>query len=314
MTPFTVAIIATFRRATQLDQLLSSLENIEKGLGAVIVIDNGDDPAAQQVCNGRSVELRYFAQEGNVGCGGGLRLGEHYAFQLFGDRLTHLWILDDDAVAARDSLDVLLDAMGTEAADAACPMLVDSDGRLRWYAGLLDKARFESIRRSKTPEEYLVESGPSPVPFSWSTGISFLVSRRAMETAGFHRSDFWIRGEDLEYSLRITARYKGIFVPLALVEHRVSADHNERAEYLKRCAHLQNISYTALRLTHGRRIILKLPGNFFQFLRGSHWATHALLDAGRAFLRGAIVGQPVGAPQSQDASFSPLPLAPRNQR
>jgi GT2 family glycosyltransferase len=294
MKAFVVVIVATYRRAPQLRRLLDSLEKIGPGMGAIVIVDNGDDTATRSACDGRSVEVRYFAQKSNIGCGGGLRLGEETAFELYGDRLTHLWILDDDAVVPRGGLDILLGAMEGEGADAASPMLVDEKGRMRWYAGLLDPAKFLSIRRAATPEEYIATCGDKPVAFSWATGISLLVSRRAVEDVGFHRADFWVRGEDLEFSLRITARYKGILVPRVSVEHLIPTDGASAAEYIKQRAHLQNIFYTALHLSHGRRIASTLPGNFIHFLGNWRWTPRTLFHAARAFWLGAVLGQPAG--------------------
>jgi GT2 family glycosyltransferase len=307
MKALVVAIIATYRRAPQLSRLLDCLGKIGPSLGAVVVIDNGNDEATRGACEGRAVEVRYYAQQSNLGCGGGLRVGEEKAAELYRDRFTHLWILDDDAIVPGDGLDILLEAMESEGADAASPMLVDENGHVRWYAGLLDPEKFRAIRHAVTPDEYIAKSGASPVAFSWSTGISFLVTRRAVEDVGFHRSDFWIRGEDLEFSLRITARYKGIFVPRLCVQHVIPADTVPNAECVKQRAHLQNVSYTGFRLPHGRRIILTVPGNIYHFLREWHCAPTAFLHAFLAFWRGAILGQPAGATASKSAAASSPP-------
>jgi GT2 family glycosyltransferase len=115
-----------------------------------------------------------------------------------------------------------------------------------------------------------------------------------LEAVGFHRSDFRIRGEDLEFSLRVTARYKGIFVPRVCVAHLKPAADASGAEYIKQAAHLQNVFYIALHLTHGRRIASKLPGSFFRFLMTWRRTPGTIFRAGRAFWRGAILAQPAG--------------------
>lgn len=296
MNRFVVAIVATHRRPVELARLLGSLENAGPALGGVVVVDNAGD--AETVVENARCGARWLAPGTNLGCGGGLALAEKSALELFGDKLTHLWILDDDAVVHADTLDVLLDEMEHEHADVACPMIANEHGRVGWFPGLLDRAKFRVIREPLTPPEFVTRCGDGAIPFSWSTGVSLLVTRRAIEGCGPHRGDFWVRGEDLDFSLRLTARHRGIFVPKTSVVHLPPpADQpaSRAEEYLKHCALLQNLCYLAMRLPHGRRIARTLPGNFLRFFKT--WASPAALrDAALAVWFGAACGKPAGAP------------------
>jgi GT2 family glycosyltransferase len=298
MSNFVVAVVATFRRPAELSRLIESLAQIRNGLGAAVVVDNGSDPAVRTIVESAActAAMRCVDPGENLGCGGGLRLAEKTALDVFGSHATHIWILDDDAVVSPDALDALTGEMKRAGADAACPMVLDERGRVAWFPGLLDAQKFRVIRGAPMPEEFARTCGDAPIPFSWCTGISLLVSRRAIDEIGFHRDDFWVRGEDLEFSLRVTARFKGIYVPKANVRHLPPKSDGATAldeEYLKHCAMLQNLCYTAIRLKHGRRIARTLPGNFRRFLKT--WRARSLPDAFRAFWLGAVLGRSAGA-------------------
>lgn len=296
MNRFVVAVVATCRRHAELKRLLDSLEKIESHFGGVVVVDNGGD--AQDIVKNARCNAHLIAPGSNLGCGGGLAFAEKNAFDIFGDRLTHLWILDDDTVAHPDTLEVLIEEMQNEHADLACPMIADEHGRVGWFPGLLDAQKFRVIRKPITPHEFVAHCGDAAIPFSWSTGISLLVTRHAIEECEFHRDDFWVRGEDLEFSLRLTARHRGIFVPKTTVVHLpppANQPDSREQEYLKHCALLQNLCYVALRLRHGHRIARTLPGNFFRFLKTWH-SIDALRDAALAFWLGAFHGKPAGTP------------------
>jgi len=291
-----VAVIASYRRPKELSRLLASLALTRRSLAGVVVVDNGVEAAATLIDQGNARPVYRVAPGRNLGCGGGLRLAEQNALERF-PSATHLWILDDDAVVEADTLNVLLAAMANENTQAAHPLVIDESGFLGWFPGLLDRKKFRIIRDRQTPEEFVARCGPDPIPFSWSQGIALLVTRQIIEQIGFHRDDFWVRGEDLEFSLRLTATARGIYVPVARVAHLPPAGASEdldSSEYAKHRAMLQNLAYTSVRLRHGRPLLRTLPGNWIRFARTWGWRPIVMQDAVHAFLAGALLRGPAG--------------------
>lgn len=285
------ALIATYRRPAELARLLASLAKTGPGLDAVVVVDNAASEEIRAVVQASGCPAHYVSAAENLGCGGGLKLAAESALRISGKKFTHFVILDDDAVVARDTLAGLATAMETEGADLACPLVVDDRGVVRWLPGL---PRTMRLSDGITPEQFRAKFGDQPSPLEWSQGICLLVSRRAIETCGVHRDDFWVRGEDLEFSLRLTAKFRGVFVPGIVVQHLPPpANPSSRsAEYLKHCAMLQNIAYITLRLPHGRRVAWSNVGALKDFLRV--WSWRAFPDALRAWWRGVVLGEPAG--------------------
>ncbi len=286
----TVAVIATYRRPTEVARLLASLGKSTLPLHGIVIVDNAADPATRAAC-----ELhRYVAAAENLGCGGGLCLAEETALREF-PTLTHLWVLDDDVVVEPTTLATLHSQMGDAA--AACPQAADTEGRLNWFPGLLDRAKFNALRRAATPAEYLLQCGPAPESFTWATGVALLVTRTAIERAGLHRGDFWVRGEDLDFSLRITATARGCYVPTAHVAHLppgggiVADDFPER---MKHAAMLQNSAYLIAHTPHGRRLLRHWPGNAYRHLR--RFGLSSFPDILRAAHLGALRALPAGSP------------------
>lgn len=286
-----VAVIATFRRPHELARLLGSLREV----GGVIVCNNGADAEVRAACEAAPGPTTCLDTSENLGCGAGLRLAEEEVWKRFGNRLTHLLVLDDDVVLEPDTVPRLAAVMERENAAVVYPLVVGPEGRIGWTPGLKDRAQHRLGNNPLTPAEYRDRLGTSVAEFDWAQGICLLARRSAVDTAGFHRADFWVRGEDLDFSLRLTAQGRGIFAPDVVVKHlppEIGASSSPRAEYFRHAAMVQNIAYLVLRQRHGRRIAVSLPGSARRFV--SMWGLGSIGDLFRALWQGAILGQPAG--------------------
>ena len=290
-----VAVTATYRRPFEVGRLLGALEASAVRLRGVVVVDNSSDTATRERARQSALTVEYVDAGENLGCGGGLRRGEGVALTKFPD-LTHVWILDDDTVPEPKTLGTLLDAMAATGAGASCPQARDAEGNLNWFPGLKDRARFDILRTSKTPAEFVARDRAEPAEFTWATGVALLVARESLEKGGLHRDDFWVRGEDLDFSMRVTAHAKGIYVPTAHLAHlppgggRVVDDFAER---MKHAAMLQNCAYLFARTKHGRGLIRHWPGNAIRHVQ--RFGLRSIGDTCAAFIRGAVQGKPSGA-------------------
>ena len=307
------ALIATYRRPRELQRLLQSLAQVDGGIDAVIVVDNEGSEEVRALVEKTYAGAHYLNPGANVGCGGGLKLAEEHALQMRGAGLTHLLILDDDAVLQPGTLTALAGAMERERADLAYPLVTGERGRVGWLPGLAQRIPERGDAFDGTPEEFRARFGDGPRDFTWAQGICLLVALGAVERLGPHRDDFWVRGEDLEFSLRLTAQGRGILVPIAAVQHLPPSENtglSREAEYLKHCALLQNIAFIGFRLPHGRRIAWTLGGALRRFAR--LWSWRGFADACRASWRGAVLGEPAGADSGKTfrARFTALPPSP----
>lgn len=305
------ALIATYRRPRELHRLLQSLAQVER-VTTVIVVDNDSSEEVRALVEYGYAGAHYVNPGANFGCGGGLKVAEEYALRLKGKHLSHLLILDDDTVLAPETVVRLAEAMERQEADLAYPLVTDERGRVGWLPGFTDRSHGLRREFDGTPEDFRARFGDGTRDFIWAQGICLLVARGALERFGTHRDDFWVRGEDLEFSLRLTAGRRGIFVPTAVVQHLPPPEDtglSNEAEYLKHCALLQNIAFIGFRLAQGHRIAWTIAGALRRFFRS--WSWTGLSDATRAVWRGAVLGKPAGAGPWEHfrARFKGLPPA-----
>lgn len=295
--PFIVAVIATYRRPAELRRLLDSLVENAASVGAVIVADNAADSQLREVFPA-TLDVEWLSLPENLGCGGGLARGAARALEKFGDRLTHVLYLDDDVVLPPNAVAELAAALDRCGADVACPMTQSANGGIDFHPGLLERRKHRVVRSALTPAMFAARCGTEPVRFSWTTGVCLLVTRRALDERGFHRADYWLRGEDLEYSLRLTSAFAGVFVPGVVVKHLPPEPVRDaawrRGEFRRHCALVQNTTFSATHLPHCRTLLRSMPGTYRRFFATWGFSKWSLRVAWRLFRAGAIEGVPAG--------------------
>jgi len=181
---------------------------------------------------------------------------------------------------------------------AICPLLEDDAGRLWGFPEPVSKSDRKKIRAAATPADALRLLGPGPHPFCWATGACILVDGAAIETTGLHRGDFWMLGEDLEFSMRLAATGRAVFTCLAAVPHLPPEPPDKaearRTDYRKFCALLQNLCFLSFHSPHSRHMWRYLPGNFRRFFRSHGMSPATIRDAATCFVQGAVCGHPSG--------------------
>ncbi|MEI7864153.1 MAG: glycosyltransferase [Chthoniobacterales bacterium] len=293
--PRVAAAIATFQRDRELERLLGCLEASEVPISSVWVADNASSESTRKICAARAA--RWLPRSLNLGPGAAWNAALSAALEEAA--ITHLLVLDDDVIPSPPTLGILLDALEHSHADVAAPLLFDNNNELWAFPEPREQSLRAVIRRIRTPPESLTALGSQPHPFCWATGACMLYRREAFARGDRFREDFWMLGEDLEFSMRTAARSGGVFTAQAAVSHvpppplpgASAVGHRE-----KFLALLQNLSFLAFHSPHSGHLRSYLPGNFRRYIRTEGIAPGTLWDGWCAFWYGAIARQPAGAP------------------
>lgn len=287
MSEHVCAIVPAYGRPALLARALESLSHQQPALARVFVVNNSSGEDVRRVAADAKMPVTVLEPGCNLGTAGGIGFGMRAMMEE--RRATHAWVLDDDATALPGALTALLQAMETARAEAAAPLLTDETGRVRWTPWPLTTRGRTCVRQHVTPEAFLARCGAEPQPWRWAIWAGLLLSRRAVEQIGWPRMDLWSQFTDIEYTLRLTARFTGVLAPAAVCGHEPPV--SERTEVNRKIYWaLQNACYVTLRLPHGRRARRHLPGLFHRYLRHHAWRSGAWLEAGAALFRGGALG------------------------
>ena len=210
------AVVVTRDRLDLLKKCVAALEGQSAPLERIVVVDNASSDGTADWLREHKPDVDLVALTDNVGGAGGFSAGVDLARAGGSD---WLWLLDDDTIARTDALERLLDG----AARAPQPPLLMAS-KVVWTDGSLHPMNRPGPYWRR-PAEVATAVRAGLLPLRYTTFVSLLVSRAAVEVAGLPQAHYFIWSDDLEYTARITRHGPGYFVPESVVEHRTAAPY-----------------------------------------------------------------------------------------
>jgi len=159
------------------------------------------------------VEIHYVRMNENTGSSGGQYEGVKRGYE---KKYDWLWLMDDDVLPRRDSLESLINSLqvlNKESIGFISSSVVSADNRSMNVPSIDNRATNTGYSDWK---KYL---SMGIVALRSATFVSLLVSSDVIKNVGFPCKDFFIWGDDTEYTLRITEKYKGFLVGKSIVIH-----------------------------------------------------------------------------------------------
>lgn len=201
-----------------LQECILAIQHQTNTVEQILVIDNAStDNSYSAVKNNPAIDFNkidYQILESNIGGAGGFYEGMNRFLETDCD---YIWVMDDDTIPHPDTLEKFIDSVAVIQEDFSflastvygnnkecinAPSMdskPDKDGFLSWYR-YLDKGIVK------------IES---------ATFVSLLIKKEAVLKCGLPCRDFFIWGDDLEYTKRLTKYYgSAFFVGKSKVLHK----------------------------------------------------------------------------------------------
>ena len=216
--PKVTALVATRFRSDLLTRLLESLHRQTVRPIAAVICDNGPDSETVEAAKKSPLPCEIVSPGKNLGFGGGLAAAGHLAFEKFPD-LTQILVVDDDAILAPKDLESLLASANKHSAGTVAPFLVDAAGQLQEVPEPVSWSLARAFRAVGQNLEKARSLAPVGYPMAWCIGPCLLITKETWLRAGPPRSDMLAFGDDVEFSLRLSAASPARAAPSVTVIH-----------------------------------------------------------------------------------------------
>lgn len=194
------AVVVTHDRKALLKRCLATLL-AQTAPCDILLVDNastdGTGAWARELA-GRQPRLHYRSTGANLGGAGGFHYGVRWAMER---GYSHVWLMDDDCLPRPDALEKLLEADALLGGASHYGFL---SSVALWTDGGECRMNRQKLKKNCFARADLLGYGILPV--EQATFVSLLVPAEAVRRAGLPIKEFFIWGDDIEYTRRLAVR------------------------------------------------------------------------------------------------------------
>lgn len=223
------AVVVTYNRKELLRECMEALlaqelpENISLEL---LVVDNaGTDGSREFVADllQRNTNIHYVRLKRNMGGAGGFYHGMKRAAEAGYDAV---WIMDDDTIPHADALRHLLEGMKRI---RKIPGYLSS--QVQWTDGSTCKMNQQHFLKPAEGAQTELARTYGIRPIDQATFVSLLFPAETIRKVGLPIKEYFIWGDDKEYTLRIAAEFPCYYIPDSVVVHKMGKNTGSNITY-----------------------------------------------------------------------------------
>lgn len=208
-------VVVTYNRLSLLKECLEALLNQEYPLNKIFVINNNSTDETASYLSRLSEKYPTIVAvnlDKNVGGAGGFNVG--LKFFMKKSDADYAWIMDDDTIPSKSALSNLMNKISN------ISNLGFLCSNVRW--------KDNTSARMNVPqaeEDWNERADLGLIKVKSASFVSILFPRKVIEKVGFPITDFFIWGDDVEYTSRITKEgFEGYLSNDSIVEHKIKTN------------------------------------------------------------------------------------------
>ncbi len=207
------AVVVTYNRKKLLKENIVALKNqVYKNFKVLIIDNNSTDNTYEYIKDELTSDIEYINTKKNLGGAGGFSFGIQSAVQRGAD---YVWIMDDDTIPEKEALEELVkttDLLNGEFGFLASKVL--------WK----DREQICLMNKQAISDDWIYNLNYLTyelIKVKVTSFVSCFINRKAIMDVGLPITEFFIYGDDVEYTTRISSKYQSFLVNKSVVIHKI---------------------------------------------------------------------------------------------
>ncbi len=206
-----VTVVVTYNRKKLLKENIQSLQKQKYKENLILIIDNNSsDGTYEYIKNLLNDNTIYINTGANLGGAGGFNFGIKKAMEY---NPKNIWVMDDDTIPNENSLLELVNA---------ATMLNDKfsflSSRVLWKDGKICKINKQVFDNNMIDTQELINKGILKVKSA--SFVSCFINTKAIKKVGLPIKEFFIWGDDVEYTERLSKYESAYYINNSVVIHK----------------------------------------------------------------------------------------------
>lgn len=210
------AVVVTYNRLAFLKECIAALLQQTEKVAHIIVVDNHSAQETQDYLTSLGTKIDYLRLEQNIGGAGGFYSGIKYFAKKTQDDF--VWVMDDDTIPAPDALKQLV------AAAKIVPEVGFLASNPKWIDGSPAVMNVPMVAHPNWTNR--LDAQQQLIAIKQASFVSIMINRSAVLKVGLPIQQFFIWGDDTEYTERIKRQFEAYLVPNSIVVHKMKQNQN----------------------------------------------------------------------------------------
>lgn len=210
-------IVVTYNRKKLLKECLENLIKYNKERYDIYILDNcstdGTRESLEKYINDN--KIIYYKTEKNIGGAGGFSTG--IKLSLESSKYDYIWVMDDDTIIQEKTLDEIL-----EKARILNNKFSFLSSIALWKDGNLCSMNVQSVSSETIKNYKSINDGILKIDYA--SFVSCFINSKYIFKVGLPIKEFFIYGDDMEYTMRLSKEESGYLVPKSIVIHKMTSN------------------------------------------------------------------------------------------
>lgn len=207
-------VIVTFNKKQMLMECLDHVLNQDRKVDSIIIVDNCSNDGTEEYIRSlmdKNSRIQCYSLKKNIGGAGGFSFGLKRAYE---SGLDYIWIMDDDTIPQKSSLSELISVSARSDLDWGF-----LSSNVRWTDNSACVMNIPTVDKN-----WSEQTNNGLIGIQSASFVSLLISREVLVQVGYPIKEYFIWGDDVEFTSRISKLKPCYFVPQSIVIHKMKSN------------------------------------------------------------------------------------------